>query len=80
MRKVVYVYTGKYGYNTSLTIGKTYDVISYRKNKDFMHEVIVLNNDYGNNEWFFLYAGYNTPFFEDVTSEYRNEIIDGILT
>lgn len=70
MRKVRYLRGISYG----LTTNKVYDVIKYDKSDD----VVVVIDDFGKSQvWYMVYD--NTVYFIDVTSEYRNSVIDGII-
>lgn len=80
MRKFKYVFENKYGYENSLTIDKIYDAIECIEVGNYIRNSILIIDDYGYKNWFFIYSGYNTPFFKEVTIEERNKVIDGILT
>lgn len=70
MRKVRYLRGISYG----LTTNKVYDVIKYDKSDD----VVVVIDDFGKSQvWYMVYD--NTVYFIDVTSEYRNSLINEIL-
>lgn len=61
-----------------LTKGKIYDVIKTKFNKHYL--TILILNDLGEEEWYITKGPLSRqPFFIDVTSEYRDEVIDGIL-
>ena len=68
-------------YNSYLTKGKVYDVIKYIKasNNVFLDRVIIIN-DKGVTEKYYLYSVFQTPVLIDVTTEYRNKVIDNILS
>ena len=72
MKKVKFIWKNYSG--DKLTIGKVYDVISYSIN-----DRIEIMNDHGTNQLFYLNKDFYIIYFKDVTTEYRNEIIDGIL-
>lgn len=61
-----------------LTKGKIYDVIKTKINNHFL--VILVLNDLGEEKWYITKGPLSgKPYFIDVTSEYRDEVIDGIL-
>lgn len=68
-------------YYPDLTNGKVYDVLNILTTKypNSNLERVCIINDYNIKGIFFLVGFDNTPFFVDVTKEYRNKIIDGIL-
>jgi len=74
MRKVRYIPTDSMCYD-DITVGKVYDVIL-----DLDDYYILIDNDKGERDFFFIYSIGGILEFPDVTNEYRNEIIDGILT
>lgn len=74
MRKVRYIPEENMAAYKSLTINKVYDVI------DYVDRTIVLLADDGVVKYFYMYSGYETLEFINVTHEYRNEIIDNILS
>ena len=86
MNKVKYnnIYLNNYYLDRSsfagLTNGKIYDVIKVYKSKSgsFWDTITVINDD-GNNVEYDLYDHKVEPYFIDVTSGYRNEVIDEIL-
>lgn len=61
----------------NLTNGKVYDVIDYgrKDNRDY----IFIIDDNGNKASFYTANILGELFFENVTEEYRDEIIDEIL-
>lgn len=70
MRKVKYNYNDTLStYLVTLTQGKVYDVVE--RGEDY----IKIINDVGDEFGIIISNG----LFTDVTSEYRNDIIDGIL-
>lgn len=83
MKKVRYNFTlpeyKKYG----LSNNEVYDVIEYLNSGSGLYwDDICLINDYGEEYLYNLTEGYNDreSVFTDVTTEYRNEIIDDILS
>lgn len=59
-----------------LTINKVYDVVEYIPTlSDLSYDRIIIINDYEMESDYF----YRAWLFLDVTSEYRNEVIDNIL-
>lgn len=72
MRKVKYIPVGKFG-NNNLTPSKVYDVIKYIPSKYKQLDQVMILNDEG------VVINRRLNRFEDVTSEYRSEIIDNIL-
>jgi len=62
--------------NKSLIIkGKVYDVISYINGG-----IIEIQYEDGNIHQTFTHNAYNKLLFEDVTEQYRNDVIDDILS
>lgn len=79
MRKVKYIPTDFLSFK-SLTPGKVYDVINYYKGENINYDKVDVVNDLGNISCYYVYSSDNiTCILEDITSEYRNDIIDGIL-
>lgn len=78
MRKFKYV---KYNvWVDYLTLGKVYDLILYIKSAEGYIDQIRIENDNGVIREYILYTpGGNEAIFEEVTTEYRNNVIDGIL-
>lgn len=65
------------GYRYNLTFGKVYDVIKINT----QDKKILLKNDLGNEEWYRTNGNVtNSSFFEDVSAEFRDHIIDYILS
>lgn len=78
MRKVKYIYDEDLFYD--LVINKVYDVVKYICDEDYIHRDMVVIIDDDKECTYFFYDGSNLqPLFEDVTLEYRSEIIDDIL-
>lgn len=64
--------------NYSLVTGKVYDVIKYLPNsRDSLYDRMSINDDDGLAITFYIYG--QMVLFEDVTAEYRSEVIDNIL-
>lgn len=61
-----------------LTVDKVYDVIEYIK-RDTYSDLIVISNDKGDVGKYIINSMNGRKIFEEVTAEYRCEIIDGIL-
>lgn len=64
-----------------LTDGEIYDVVKYTQGDygNFWDELILIN-DYGMDQLYDMCEYTNSIlFFDDVTTEFRNEVIDGIL-
>lgn len=79
MEKVVYKPSVIFdSINNKLTIGKVYDVIKHIPKSVYSYDKIYIINDLGEEESFLIDFMGNT-FFEDGTTEYRNNVIDGIL-
>lgn len=63
-------------YKTILSYGRVYDVLDYKNN----NRSILLRNNQGELQWIQTMTLISTkPVFEDVTHEYRAEIIEEIL-
>lgn len=70
MKKVKYIS----GYVHYLRHNKVYDVIDIKDNK------ILIENDLGNEVWYYIKIILtNEMLFEDVTTQYRTDVIDSIL-
>lgn len=67
------------GSYTGITIGKVYDLIRPVK-KDHYLEKIYIFDDLGNEGSFILKTISGKNVFIDVTSEYRNSVIDEIIS
>lgn len=77
MRKFKYI---KYNvWVNYLTLGKVYELVKYTK-RNKHPDVIEIINDNGKKCEYLLHTRVSGEFiFKEVTTEYRNEIIDGIL-
>lgn len=69
MKAVKFVFSGIW--SASLTYGKIYDVLDYRKNS-FDISVITIKNDFGDDAEYFMMCE-NNVWFEDATSYIREE-------
>lgn len=82
MRKVRYINKNP-GANSLnyLTYGTVYDVVEYIPGRTVYYDKIKIVDKYGLENIFYLYAADgSSPLFKDITSTYRNEIIDNILS
>lgn len=76
IKKVKFVWSDGY---KDLTINKVYDVIKYTKETDpGEYDTIRYYDDIGKLSTSYLRLA-NSTYFIDVTAEYRDEVIDGIL-
>ncbi len=81
MRKVKYVHSDPSVdemFYDQLTDGKVYDVIRYDHELRYDDSVTILN-DLGDRDTFFIYSNEGILEFIDVTTEYRDEVINNIL-
>lgn len=68
---------------SSLTIGKVYDVVKY--NQGYKNQLgystasIVINNDFNDLLTYYIFTTFGDAIFKNITSEYRNDIINDIL-
>ena len=74
MKKVKYI--SKYFVQEGLTNNKVYDVVKVHKS---IIAIITIINDQGRELAYDLYDLNYNKLFEDVTAEYRNNVIDEIL-
>lgn len=74
MRRVRCCY---YGESDGITYGKEYDVISNIMVNN--EPCVLINNDFGKDVKYVLSIITDVKVFEDITSEYRDEIINEIL-
>lgn len=83
IKKVKFVASLEKGQRTGLTPNKVYDVLDYNtvNKKEIINNIvhnIEIVNDYGS-RWVYYMVSDGMDLFIDVTREYRNELIDGIL-
>lgn len=84
MKKVKFIGDVQKYKTFNLTYGKVYDVIKYNRNvdNDFIDkydEIYIINNEGEDISHTFPVSDTYLNIFQDVTSEYRNDIIDEIL-
>lgn len=81
MRKFKYIRATNRDLN--LTKNKIYDLIDYIvdswSDEDNNYDQIIIENDKGMIEDYYMFSLSMRPIFEEATEEYRNEIIDEIL-
>lgn len=76
------------GYNSIITVGKVYDVLEFLSKLRDIDDSVYIINDKGRRNCFHIHHlesdgcsfMLGDPMFIDVTTEFRNEIIDEILS
>lgn len=65
-----------------LTIGKIYNVITYKKSHiSYLYDNIIIIDDNGHLKEYYIrnYGDEDLIFFENAITQFRNEVIDDIL-
>lgn len=63
-----------------ITEGKVYDALDYIERRGSFSDLLFIKNDIGDSHKYIINSVNGRKIFEEVTAEYRNVIIDGILS